>query len=96
VVFASATGNFAAGLIAAATGAEGASGADPREVVMGVYSTVGWTAIVVGVVMLVIAPLIGRLMHLETLRDDQVGLAGQGELAGPDAAGTGLRSETRG
>lgn len=94
--FASATGNFAAGLIAAATGAEGADGADPRQVVMGVYSTVGWTAIAVGVLMLAIAPLIGRLMHLETLRDDQAALAGQSELAGPDAAGTGLGSQTRG
>jgi len=63
---------------------------------MGVYSTVGWTAIAVGVLMLAIAPLIGRLMHLETLRDDQTALAGQSELAGPDAAGTGLGSQTRG
>lgn len=94
--FASATGNFAAGLIAAATGAEGADGADPRQVVMGVYSTVGWTAIAVGVLMLAIAPSIRRLMHLETLRDDQTALAGQSELAGPDAAGTGLGSQTRG
>jgi POT family proton-dependent oligopeptide transporter len=64
--FASATGNFTAGLISAATGGEGAG----PERVLEVYSNVGWLAVVVGVLMLVIAPLIRRLMHLGTLRDD--------------------------
>ncbi len=64
--FASATGNFTAGLISAATGGEGAG----PERVLEVYSKVGWLAVGVGVVMLVIAPLIRRLMHLGTLRDD--------------------------
>jgi POT family proton-dependent oligopeptide transporter len=64
--FASATGNFAAGLISAATGGEGAG----PERVMEIYGNVGWLAVGVGTVMLVIAPLIRRLMHLDTLRDD--------------------------
>src|SRR5690606_11622181 len=64
--FASATGNFAAGLISAATGGEGAG----PEKVLDVYSNVGWLAIGLGVVMLAIARPIRRLMHLETLRDD--------------------------
>src|SRR5690606_19316010 len=44
--FASATGNFAAGLIAAATGADhgGGEGA-AKEVVLDVYTTVGWVAV---------------------------------------------------
>jgi proton-dependent oligopeptide transporter, POT family len=63
--FASAAGNFAAGLIAAATGAEGAG----PERVLDVYTTVGWTAVAVGVGMIVISPLVRRLMHLDTLRD---------------------------
>jgi proton-dependent oligopeptide transporter, POT family len=63
--FASAAGNFAAGLIAAATGAEGAG----PERVLDVYTTVGWTAVAVGVAMIVISPLVRRLMHLDTLRD---------------------------
>lgn len=63
--FASATGNFAAGLISAATGGEGAG----PERVLEIYSNVGWLAVGVGVVMLAIAPLIRRLMHLDTLRD---------------------------
>lgn len=64
--FASATGNFAAGLISAATGGEGAG----PERVLEVYSNVGWLAVGVGVVMLAIAPLIRKLMHLDTLKDD--------------------------
>jgi POT family proton-dependent oligopeptide transporter len=63
--FASATGNFAAGLISAATGGEGAG----PERVLEVYTRVGWLAVGLGVAMVVIAPLIRRLMHLETLRD---------------------------
>jgi POT family proton-dependent oligopeptide transporter len=69
--FASATGNFAAGLIAAATGAEGASGeTEGRETVLGVYTTVGWVAIAAGVAVMLVAPLVKRLMHLDTLSDD--------------------------
>jgi proton-dependent oligopeptide transporter, POT family len=70
--FATAAGNFAAGVIAAATGAEGAG---PERVTQ-VYSTVGWTAVGVGVAVLVISPLLNRLMHLDTLRDaDDTGVA---------------------
>lgn len=69
--FASATGNFAAGLIAAATGSEAASGEGAgKDVVLGVYSQIGWVAIAVGVGVLVISPLIKKLMHLDTLKDD--------------------------
>lgn len=64
--FASATGNFAAGMISAATGGEGGG----AERVMSVYSNVGWMAIGVGVAMIIIAPLIRKLMHLDTLKDD--------------------------
>jgi proton-dependent oligopeptide transporter, POT family len=83
--FASATGNFAAGLIASATGAEGVGEEAGKLVVLDVYSTVGWFAIGVGVVALVLSPLIKKLMHLDTLRDEDV--AGEAELAEPQAAG---------
>jgi POT family proton-dependent oligopeptide transporter len=70
--FASATGNFVAGLIAAATGSEAASGEGAgKEVVLGVYSQIGWIAIGVGVGVLTISPLIKKLMHLDTLKDDE-------------------------
>ncbi|MFN4039914.1 MAG: peptide MFS transporter, partial [Erythrobacter sp.] len=84
--FASATGNFAAGLIAAATGSEAASGEGAgKEVVLGVYSQIGWIAIAVGVGVLVISPLIKKLMHLDTLKDDD--LAGEAGLGEVQAAG---------
>ncbi|CAN5665749.1 peptide MFS transporter [soil metagenome] len=89
--FASATGNFAAGLIAAAAGAEGAG----PEQVIDVYSRVGWIAVGVGVAMIVIAPLVKRLMHLDTLKDDDHTLAGERALAEPAAAGIHLEDERR-
>jgi POT family proton-dependent oligopeptide transporter len=93
--FASAAGNFVAGLIAAATGSEHGTGEGAaKEVVLGVYSNVGWVAIAAGVGVLVISPLIRRLMHLDTLKDD-VALAGEGEIGEPQAAGINTAAETR-
>jgi len=90
--FASATGNFAAGLIAAATGAEEA-GAETagKETVLEVYSTIGWIAVAVGVGMVVISPLIKKLMHLDTLRDNQEEeLAGYKEIGGDRGQDAGI------
>jgi proton-dependent oligopeptide transporter, POT family len=68
--FASATGNFVAGLIAAATGSESASGEGAgQQTVLDVYSTIGWIAIGAGVAVILISPLIKKLMHLDTLKD---------------------------
>lgn len=85
--FASATGNFAAGLIAAATGGEGVGEEAGKQVVLDVYSTVGWYAVGIGVAVMVISPLIKKLMHLDTLQDDNTHLAGEAELGEPAAAG---------
>lgn len=83
---ASATGNFVAGLIASATGSEAASGEGAgQQVVLDVYSNIGWIAVVVGVGILVISPLIKKLMHLDTLSDDT--LAGAEEIGEAEAAG---------
>lgn len=68
--FASATGNFAAGLIASATGAEGVGEEAGKAVVIDVYSTVGMYAIGIGLAVLLVSPLIKKLMHLDTLKDD--------------------------
>lgn len=83
--FASATGNFAAGLIASAVGAEGAG----PDRVLEVYSTVGWVAVGVGVAVIAISPVIKKLMHLDTLQDANIGddLEGQREIGEPGAAG---------
>ncbi|MBC2778371.1 peptide MFS transporter [Parasphingopyxis marina] len=96
--FASATGNFAAGLIASATGAEGLEGETAgKEVVLGVYGTVGMWAVGIGLGVLVLAPFIKRLMHLDTLKDDNVGddMLGQAELGEPGAAGVNTSGEVR-
>ncbi len=94
--FASATGNFAAGLIAAATGAEGVGEAAGKQVVLEVYSTVGMYAVGIGVAVMVVSPLIKRLMHLDTLADDDVGddLLGQAE-AGMEPQEGGMRPGIR-
>ena len=81
---ASGAGNFVAGLIAQATAAEGAEG---ENVVLQVYSNVGWLAIAVGIGLIVISPLINYLMHLKTLKDDDHPLAGEKEIGEPMAPG---------
>jgi len=92
--FASATGNFVAGLIAAATGSESASGeAAGKQTVMEVYSTIGWVAVGVGVSIIVISPLIKKLMHLDTLKDEE--LAGYKELGENQAPGMHPERETK-
>jgi len=93
--FASATGNFAAGLIAAATGAEGVGEEAGKQVVLDVYTTVGWYAVAIGVGVMVISPLIKKLMHLDTLRDDTVGddLEGQSQ-AGMESQEAGMHPAT--
>ncbi len=50
-----------------------------------VYNQIGWIAIAVGVGVMVVSPLIKKLMHLDTLRDDSI--AGADELGEPQAAG---------
>ena len=94
--FASATGNFAAGLIAAATGAEGVGEEAGKQLVLDVYSTVGWYAVAIGVGVMVISPLIKKLMHLDTLVDDTIDddLLGQAEGPG-EPQGAGIHPETR-
>ncbi|MDG6079356.1 MFS transporter [Erythrobacter litoralis] len=93
--FASATGNFAAGLIAAATGAEGVGEEAGKQVVLDVYTTVGWYAVAIGVGVMVISPLIKKLMHLDTLADDTVGddLEGQAQ-AGVESQEAGMHPAT--
>ena len=87
--FASATGNFVAGLISAATGSEAASGPGAaQQVVLDVYTRIGWIAVAVGIGFVLLSPLVKRLMHLDTLRDeDEHVLAGERALAEPAAAG---------
>lgn len=66
--FATAGGQFVAGKIGEATGGEG--GTMTKEGTLAIYSQMGWITIGVGVAVLVIAPLVKKLMHLDTLTDD--------------------------
>ena len=85
--FATAGGNYVAGMIGAATGGE--DGAMTREATLDIYWTIGLIAMGVGVVVILVSRLVKRLMHLDTLRDDNVGddLLGQREAGEPQAAG---------
>ncbi len=79
--FASAAGNYAAGLIASATGSGSLEGGSEEMVpgsqeaidymttVSNVYTTIGWVAIAAGVAFIVISPGVKWLMHLDTLKD---------------------------
>ncbi|MET0363877.1 MAG: peptide MFS transporter [Sphingobium sp.] len=63
-------GDFVAGKIGEATGADG--GAATKASILEVYGHIGWLGIGIGVAVLLVAPLVTRLMHLDTLRDEGV------------------------
>ncbi len=89
---ATAAGNFIASKIAQATGGEGAG----PDRVMEVYSTIGWFSIGVAVVVLLVAPFVVRLMHLDSIGDTtDHALAGQDVLAEPAGAGTRTSGELK-
>ncbi len=66
--FATAGGQYLAGVIGAATGG-GEGGEMSKEGVISVYGTLGWWTIGLGVAVVAVSPLVKRLMHLDTLRD---------------------------
>ena len=76
-------------MIGAATGGE--DGEMTREATLSIYQQIGWVAIGVGVFVILIARFVKKLMHLETLADDEVGddLLGQSEGPG-EAQGAGI------
>ena len=65
---ASGAGNAVAALIAQAT----ASGGEGVGQVLGVYTKVGWVAIIVGVLFAVASPFLTKMMHLQTLEADDL------------------------
>ncbi|AJP73837.1 peptide MFS transporter [Sphingomonas hengshuiensis] len=86
-----AAGNFLAAQIAQMTGGEGAG----PDRVLEVYWSIGWYIIVIGVVAMPVSWLVSRLMHLDTIGQDETGhaLAGESQLAEPAAAGTRTKDE---
>jgi POT family proton-dependent oligopeptide transporter len=91
--FATAGGNFVAGKIGQMTGGEG--GTMSKEGTLEIYWTIGLIAMGIGVLVLLVGFLIKRLMHLDTLRDDDEELAGRSELAEPAAPGMHPDRETK-
>jgi POT family proton-dependent oligopeptide transporter len=89
-----AVGSFVAGKIGEATGGE--SGEMSRDLVLTIYAEIGWIAIGVGVVVLLLSPIVKKWMHLDTLRDDNVtdDLVGGSDAGEPQAAG--MHPEVRG
>jgi POT family proton-dependent oligopeptide transporter len=88
--FATAGGNFVAGQLSALTGAENAtSGEGAKELFLNVWSTVGWVAVAIGLVVLVLSPFVKKLMHLDTLNDHTAddALLGSEEVGEPQAPG---------
>lgn len=64
-----AVGNFVAGKIGEATG--GHDGEMTKEATLSVYSNIGWITIGVGFAVLVVSPVIKKMMHLDTLKDEE-------------------------
>jgi POT family proton-dependent oligopeptide transporter len=86
-----AVGNFVAGKIGEATG--GHDGEMTKEGTLAVYNTIGWWTVGIGVVVMALSPFVKKLMHLDTLKDDDR-LAGRDELAEPQAPGMFPGAET--
>ena len=62
-----AVGNFVAGKIGEATGGEG--GEMSKELTLGIYQEIGWVALGIAAVVLILAPFVKKWMHLGSLED---------------------------
>ncbi len=88
--FGTAGGNFVAGFMGTLMGGEGGHGGEiTRDGALDIYWTMGLVAVGIGVFVILVSPLVKKLMHLDTLRDDDVSddLSGQGEVAEPIGPG---------
>ena len=84
-----AVGNFVAGKIGEATG--GHDGEMTKEGTLHVYNTIGWITVGIGLAVLAVSPFVRRLMHLDTLKDeDERELAGYKEVGGDHGQDAGM------
>ena len=67
-----------------------------QQTVLDVYSNIGWIAIGVGIAVLVVAPLIKKLMHLDTLQDDSPQTEAERVFGDAEAQQAGIRPANRG
>ncbi len=106
----SALAHTLAGLVAQATASETVGGVvvDAEAQLASyasVFSTIGWVAVAIGVLLMLLSPWLKRGMHLETLGKDQPGslsgqggsnvMAGEPQLVERDAAGTRTGNEVK-
>jgi POT family proton-dependent oligopeptide transporter len=82
-----AVGNFLAGVIGEQTG--GHSGEMEQARTLEVWSFIGWIAVAVGVVVLLLSPIVKRWMHLDKLKDEDE-LAGYKEMGGDRGQDAGM------
>ena len=85
-----AVGNFVAGKIGEATGGHG--GEMTKDKFLEIYTLFGWVTIGIGIGVLLLSPLVKRWMHLDTLKDEELG--GRAELAENQGAGMFPQGET--
>lgn len=90
----SALAHTLAGLIAQSTSTDTVAGVvkDPAAQLASyqeVFQTIGWVAVGIGILLVLLSPILTRAMHLDTLEDDNAvgGLAGSSEVGEPAAAG---------
>lgn len=78
--FGTAGGNYVAGFMGSLMG-EGEGGEMTREAALDIYWKMGLVAVGIGIFVILVSPFVKKLMHLDTLKDDDVGddLAGQAE-----------------
>lgn len=99
--FGTAGGNYVAGFMGSLMG-EGEGGDMTREAALEVYWAMGLVAVGIGVAVVFVSPLVKRLMHLGSLRDDTLAdprateaMAGYEQLAEPAAAGIRTQGELK-
>jgi POT family proton-dependent oligopeptide transporter len=99
----SALAHTLAGIVAKSTSGDTVGGVvvDPQAQLAtyaGVFSTIGWVAVAIGVLLMLLSPWLKRGMHLETLGKDsavQHAMAGEAQLAERAAAGTNIGNELK-
>jgi POT family proton-dependent oligopeptide transporter len=93
--FGTAGGNYVAGFLGSVMG-QGEGGEITRQAALDVYWKIGLLAVAIGAVVVLVSPLVKKLTHLDTLRDDDVSddLAGQRE-AGLENQEAGMHPVTR-
>ena len=94
--FGTAGGNYVAGFMGTLMGEGGEGGEITRQGALDVYWSMGLVAAGIGAFVVLVSPLVKKLMHLDTLTDDDVGDDLEGQREGPgEAQGAGIHPTTR-